>query len=115
VVVAIGGCYYEYEGQAVLPFIDLMVEKNATAKLDGDLVLVVGEDDDMCHAWQSEEATAALQAAGYDAELHVMPGGDHRNVVFWEQVNGEWVTVPNDPVGKEVVQIILDAIQTAMP
>jgi len=116
VVVAIGGCYYEYEGSRdVLPVIDLMAESTDTAKLDSDLILVVGENDDTCHAWQSEDATAALQAAGYDAELRVMPGGDHHNVVFWAQEDGEWVIVPDDPVGQQVVQTILDAIDAAQP
>lgn len=117
VVVAIGGCYYEYDGQTelVLPVIDLMLEKTATATQDGDLVLVVGEDDDMCHAWQSEDATAALQAVGYKAEVHVMSGGDHHNVVFWTQSDGEWVTIPDDPVGKQVLQLILDNIKAATP
>ncbi len=34
---------------------------------------------------------------------------------FHEVIDGEWLPVPNDPIGEEVVQIILDAIQGATP
>ena len=96
-IVAIGGCYYEYEGEEV-PWTPLewMVNDIENATLEPHLVLVVGEDDNTCHAWQSEDAAATLQAAGYDVELVVMPGGDHHNVVFWTQTDGEWITVPLD-------------------
>jgi acetyl esterase/lipase len=116
VVVAIGDCYYEYEGEEV-PWTPLewMVDNIENATLEPHLVLVVGENDDTCHAWQSEDATDTLQAAGYNAELRAMPGGDHHNVVFWTQIDGEWVIVPNDPVGQQVVQIILDGIDAAQP
>jgi dienelactone hydrolase len=113
-IVAIAGCYYageEFPESLVGVFVDSTDVKN----LDVDLVLVVGEDDPTCQPWQSEEATKALQAAGYDARIVIMRGGNHANVVFWGLNNGERVTVPNDPVGKEVVQTILDAIDTAKP
>jgi acetyl esterase/lipase len=115
VVVAIGGCYYEYEGEPVYNHVESMVEHAEGRLWDGKLVFVVGESDDICHAWQSEGVVAALQAAGYDAELHVMAGGDHHNVVFWTQNDGEWITVPDDPVGKQVLQLILDRIEAATP
>jgi acetyl esterase/lipase len=111
VVVPIAGCYYEFEGGRVLPIIDMMVDGIENATLEPHLVLVVGENDDTCHAWQSEDAVEALQAAGYDARLIVVPDGDHGNVVFWAEIDGEWVTDPNHPVGLQVVQIILDAIE----
>ena len=113
VVVAIAGCYYEYQGGAVFPILDLMIEHAATAKRDGDLVLLVGEEDQICEVWQSEDAAETLQAAGYDAEVVVIPGGDHGNVVFWTETDGEWVTVPDDPVGQLVVDTILEAIDAA--
>lgn len=115
VVVPIAGCYYEFQGESVRPLIDLLVEKVATAKVDGDLAFLVGDVDEICEAWQSEDAVQTLQAAGYDARLVVIPGGDHGNIVFWTEIDGEWVTAPNDPVGIEVVQIILDAIDAAQP
>ena len=95
--------------------VEWMVDEIGYATLEPHLVLVVGENDDTCHAWQSEDATDTLQAAGYDANVRVMPGGDHHNVVFWTQIDGEWVTSPNDPVGQQVVQFILDGIDAAQP
>ena len=115
VVVPIAGCYYEFQGGSVRPLIDLMVDKVAEVKLDGDLAFVVGDADEICQAWQSEDAVETLQAAGYNARLVVIPGGDHGNVVFWAEIDGEWVTAPNEPVGQLVVQIILDAIDAAQP
>ena len=64
---------------------------------------------------RSEDAVETLQAAGYNARLVVIPGGDHGNVVFWAEIDGEWVTSPDDPVGQQVVQVILDAIDAAQP
>lgn len=42
-----------------------------------------------------------------------LEGGDHANAVFFEIVDDECVTVPDDPVGKEVVEIILDTIDAS--
>ena len=114
VIVAIAGCYYEFEG-AEFPesVVDVLIDSLDLKKLDADLVLVVGEDDPTCQPWQSEDAAEALRAAGYNARLVDVPSGDHGNVVFWSVVDGEWVTAPNHPIGKEVVQIILDAIDAA--
>ena len=116
VIVAIGGCYYEYEGEKV-PWtpLDWMVNDIESATLEPQMVFVVGENDDTCHVWQSEDAATTLQAAGYNVELQVMSGGDHHNVVFWAQRDGEWVTIPDDPVGKQVLQLIIDNIEAARP
>jgi acetyl esterase/lipase len=113
IVVAIGGCYYEYEGQEAWQVVDAIIADVDTAKLDTELILVVGEDDDVCQSWQSEDATESLNAAGYNARVVVMAGGDHGNMVFWRVVDGDWMTAPNDPIGIDVVQIILDAIDAA--
>ncbi len=107
VIVPIAGCHYGHDGQ------QSEFDLAGWGNLDADLVLVVGEDDVVCPVWQSEEATAALRSAGYDANLVVIPGGNHNNVVFYDVVDGEWVIVPNDPVGQVVVQTILDAINAA--
>ena len=116
VIVAIAGCYYEYEDEKFAePLVEVFVDSTDEKNLDADLVLVVGEDDPTCQSWQSEDAAEALQGARYDARAVVVPGGNHANVVFWGLNDGEWVTAPNDPVGEEVVQIILDAIETAQP
>jgi acetyl esterase/lipase len=113
-IVPIAGCYYAYEGEEFPePLVEVLVDSADVKDADADLVLVVGEDDPTCQQWQSEDATEALQAAGYDARVVVVPGGNHGNTVFWRVVDGEWMTAPNDPIGKEVVHIILDAIDTA--
>ncbi len=115
-IVPIAGCHYEYVGETFPePFVEMLVDSTDVKNLDADLVLVVGEDDSICQPWQSEDAAEALQAAGYDARVVVVPGGDHGNMVFWRVVDGEWMTAPNDPIGKQVVQIILDAIGAAQP
>jgi len=113
-IVPIAGCYYAYEGEKFPEsLVEVLVDSADVKDVDADLVLVVGEDDPTCQPWQSEDATEALQAAGYDARVVVVPGGNHGNMVFWRVVDGEWMTAPNDPIGKEVVQVILDAIAAA--
>jgi hypothetical protein len=107
-VVPIAGCHYEYQGNSFgfdpVPF----------SGRDVDITLVVGDNDTECEPWQSQDATEALNDAGYNAQLVEVEGGDHANVVFHEIVDDEWVSVPDDPIGEEVVQIILDAIDTNM-
>ena len=75
--------------------------------------LVVGNEDTECEPWQSQDATEELVNVGYDARLVEVEGGNHANVVFYEIVDDEWVTVPDDPVGEEVVEIILAAIDAS--
>jgi fermentation-respiration switch protein FrsA (DUF1100 family) len=91
--------------------------EDALRNVDADLVLVAGEDDEICQAWQSEDATEALRSHGLNATRLVITGGNHSNVIFKGHVEGEseWVDVPDDPVGNEVVQFILDAIAAATP
>jgi acetyl esterase/lipase len=115
VIVGIAGCYYEVEGEKVWPVADMIVDNIDNVTLEPDLVLLVGADDPYCEPWQSEGAATTLQSVGYNVELAVIPGGNHSNVVFKAHVEGEpeWVNVPNDPAGQQVVQIILDAIDAA--
>ena len=107
VIVAVAGCHYEYEGEQ-FPF-----DMTGFSNMDADVVLVAGTEDDVCELWQSQDATEELQAAGYDARLVEIDGGNHANVVFYEIVDGEWLLRPDDPVGEEVAQVILDAINAA--
>jgi predicted esterase len=111
VVVPLSGCHYEFEGRTF----DFDPAGMDWTNREPELVLVVGTEDDVCDPWQSQDATGALQSAGYDARLVEVEGGNHSNVVFYEVVDGEWLPVPDDPIGEEVVQIILDAIQGATP
>jgi acetyl esterase/lipase len=111
VVVPLSGCHYEFEGRTF----DFDPAGMDWTNREPELVLVVGTEDDVCDPWQSQDATEVLQAAGYDARLVEVEGGNHSNVVFYEVVDGEWLPVPDDPIGEEVVQITLDAIQGATP
>lgn len=107
VIVPIGGCHYEYEGN------NFGFDISGMSNQEADLILVVGTDDDVCEPWQSRDATDALQTAGYDVELVEIDGGNHFTVVFHDLVDGEWLTLPDDPAGMEVVQTILSTIDAA--
>lgn len=105
-LVPISGCHYEYEGN------EFGFDPVAYSEQGVNIVLVVGTEDTVCEPWQSHDATAALNDIGYSAELIEVDDGNHANVVFYEIVNDEWIVVPDDPIGQEVVDIILDAIDT---
>jgi acetyl esterase/lipase len=107
IIVPLAGCYYEHEG--VKFGFDMSTFENP----DADLVLVVGADDKVCEPWQSRDATAALQAAGYNAKLVEIDGANHLTVIFHDFIDGEWLTLPDHPAGMAVVQTILDAIDDA--
>lgn len=108
VVVAISGCHYEWEGRPS-DLIDVSELGNDAA----DVVLVAGEEDATCAAWQTEDMAAELRSAGYDLDLVLLEGADHPAPVFHEVVDGEWVVDPNDPAGERTVGLILNAIAAA--
>ena len=107
VLVPIAGCYYEYQDN------EFAFDPVPFSGRDVDITLVVGNEDPECEPWQSQDATEKLESVGYDARLAEVDGGNHANVVFYEIVDGEWVTAPGDPIGEEVVEIILDAIEAS--
>lgn len=104
IVVAIAGCHFELEGRAV----DLNLDEWANE--EAEIVFVAGTRDVYCPAWQSEDAAAALRAAGYDVELVVLDGAEHFAPIFHDTMFDEWITVADDPAGKRTVEVILDAI-----
>lgn len=108
VVVAISGCHYEWEGRPS-DLIDVSELGNDAA----DVVLVAGEEDATCAAWQTEDMAAELRSAGYDLDLILLEGADHLAPVFHDVVDGEWVVDPNDPAGERTVGLILNAIAAA--
>lgn len=108
VVVAISGCHYEWEGRPS-DLIDVSELGNDAA----DVVLVAGEEDATCAAWQTEDMAAELRAAGYALDLILLEGADHLAPVFHDVVDGEWVVDPNDPAGERTVGLILNAIAAA--
>jgi acetyl esterase/lipase len=109
VVVPLSGCHYEYEGRTFAfdpEAVDLTYDES-------ELVLVVGTEDDVCELWQSEDAATALRDDGFDTSLVTIDGGNHFTVTFHDLVGGEWLTLPDDPAGMEVVQTILNVIEAA--
>jgi dienelactone hydrolase len=107
VVVPIAGCHYEFEGNK------FGFDTSGWTNQEADLVLVAGEDDAVCEAWQSQDASRALTSAGYDAALVEIAGANHFTLIFHDLVDNEWLTLPDESAGKEVVQTILDAIAAA--
>ncbi|MDJ0925269.1 MAG: alpha/beta hydrolase-fold protein [Acidimicrobiia bacterium] len=107
VIVPIAGCHYEYQGNR------FGFSTTGFTNQAARVVLVAGEDDEICEAWQSQDARTVLEEAGYDVELVKIADANHFTVIFHDLVDGEWLAVPNDPAGREVVRSILDAIAAA--
>lgn len=91
VVIPLSGCWYQFEEQA------FDFDVTDLANTEAPLTLIAGTDDDICHAWQSEQATEALRGAGYEVELVEIEQGDHFSVL-------------DEADGTEVVQAILTAV-----
>lgn len=109
VTVAVAGCHYEYQDQVF----DFDPDTPLWTNQETDLVLVAGDSDDICAAWQSEDAAAALQSAGYEVSLVEIADASHFTLIFHDLVDDEWVTLPDEPAGQETVEAILDAIAAA--
>ena len=105
VIVAISGCYYEYAGAPVSTF-----DPSGWGNEDAQIVLVAGEKDTTCAAWQSKKAAAELRSAGYDVDLVMLQGANHYAPVFHDLQDGQFVVVADDPAGERTVEVILDAI-----
>jgi dienelactone hydrolase len=108
-IVAVSGCYYEYEG------VPADIDTSGWGNKDVRLVLVAGAEDTTCHAWQTRRAVGDLRALGYDVDLVVLQGADHLAPVFHENVDGESVVATDDPAGDRLVRVIADAIASAGP
>ena len=104
-IVAISGCYYEFEGR---PF-DLM-DESAWANRDARIILVAGEDDTNCPAAQSEQLAGELRARGYDVTYELLEGADHFAPVFHRDADGAMVVDPDSSAGREVVDLVTDAM-----
>jgi hypothetical protein len=87
-----------------------MVDPSAWGHDDAEIVLVAGEDDTTCAAWQSEDAAAEMRGAGYDLDLVMLEGANHFAPVFHDVVDGEFVVVPDEPAGERTLEVILDAV-----
>jgi predicted esterase len=112
VIVAISGCYFEYQGNKVTaPAFDTSQWGNKAA----EIYLLTGDQDTTCPAWQSDQAAAMLQSAGYRVHLTHLAGATHYAPVFHDLRNGQWVVVADDPAGERTVSVILDAIAARRP
>jgi len=105
VIVAISGCYFEFEGVKQSNF-----DVSAWGNKDADITMLAGEQDTVCAAWQSEDAAAQLRSAGYEVDLGMLEGANHYAPIFHNLVDGEWIVVEDDPPGERTVSMILDAI-----
>lgn len=107
VIIPIAGCHYEHDGNRFGFDISRLTSQRAR------ILLVAAEEDTICAPWQSREAGTVLEAAGHTVDLVEIADANHFTVIFHDIVDGEWVTVPDDPAGDELVQLILDAIAAA--
>lgn len=109
VVVALAGCYYEFDGNPVTWFDDLTGWSNKTA----DVYLLYGDNDATCPASQTERLATSLRAEGYDVAVTQLSSADHAAPIFHDERDGQWQVITEDPAGEQAVEVILDAITTA--
>ena len=106
-IVALAGCHYEYRGQ------HFGFDEAAYGHGDATTILVGGEDDEECEAWQSVDAAVELAKTGRSATSVVIPAANHFTPIGHDIVDGQWATVADHPAAAQFVQIILDAIEGA--
>jgi len=109
VTVAVAGCHYEFQGQTF----DFDPNTPRWTNTESQVILVAGENDTICEPWQSDDATAALRSAGYEASQVMIAGANHLTLIFQHLVDDELIALPDDPAGQETVQTILEAIAAA--
>jgi hypothetical protein len=109
VIVPLSGCHYEYAGN------HFGFDASGWTNEDANLVLIAGENDGVCEAWQSRDAATVLETAGYDVGLTTIADADHLSVIFYDYVEGSWRTDPQHPAGQQVVETIVEAIEAATP
>ena len=119
VIVAISGCYFEDPDGQTYPY-----DISRYANEDADLVLIAGEEDQICEPWQSQDAAETFRSGGYTVEFVEIEGGNHNTVIFHDCqgraegepswcVGDERLTLADSPAGLEVVETIFEAIQAA--
>jgi dienelactone hydrolase len=104
IVVAISGCHYQFE-DARFGF-----DPSGWGNKEATVILLGGDRDETCAAWQSEDAAAALRSAGYNVDLEILEGANHLSPILEDLVDGESVPAPDDPAGLETIDIISEAI-----
>jgi dienelactone hydrolase len=106
VVVAVSGCYYESRDGAQFAF-----DPSGWGNRSANIVLIGGGGDDICPAWQTQQAAEQLRDNGYTVDVVMIPGASHLAPAFYTLENGDIVVSPDDPVGLQVVDIIVNAIE----
>jgi dienelactone hydrolase len=109
VVVALSGCYYEFDGKPVTWFDDLTGWSNKSA----DVYLVDGDNDATCPAAQTERLATSLRSEGYDLAVTQLRSANHGAPIFHDERDGKWQVITDDPAGDQAVEIIRNAIATA--
>lgn len=107
VIVAISGCHYEFEGR------ETGFDPSGWGNKDAKVMLLAGDHDSTCQAWQSEEAAQELVSQGWNADLMILDGADHPAPIFHAFVDGGWKVVPDSPAGVRTIELITDAIAGA--
>jgi acetyl esterase/lipase len=106
VVVGLNGCYYSRQ---FAPF-----TTDELVRRETDVLVIASSDDRNCPLQESEQVTADLQDAGFDATLTTLPDADHFAAIFHGFDDSDtWVDVPDSPAGERTVEAILDAIEAA--
>jgi len=79
---------------------------------DGKVVIITGQDDDVCPAsLHVAPMLAALQERGIDATTTEIAGASHGELVFHDE-DHVWAALPeDDPAGQDTVDAIVQAIE----
>jgi dienelactone hydrolase len=109
VVVALSGCYYEFEGEPVTWFDDLTGWSNKST----DVYLVGGDDDTTCPASQTERLATSLRAEGYEVSVTLLTSANHPAPIFHDESDGQWHVIAEAPAGEQAVEVIVGAITAA--
>lgn len=104
VIVAVSGCYYEFEGM------EFDFDSSAWSRKDATIVLAAGEDDAICAPWQSEAASHDLRSDGYEVDLVLLEGANHFSPIFHDLVDDELVLDVGHPAGDRIVDIVVTAV-----
>jgi len=109
VVVALSGCYYQFQGARITWFDDLRGWTNK----DADVHLVAGDNDATCPAAQTDKLAGSLRTQGYDVAVTHLRSANHGAPIFHDERDGQWRVLTDDPAGEQTLEVILDAIDTA--
>jgi pimeloyl-ACP methyl ester carboxylesterase len=104
VIVAISGCYFEFEGIRQNYF-----DVSGWGNKDAEVILLAGDRDNTCAVWQSQDAAEQLRSGGYGVDLVLLEGANHYAPIFRDLVDGDWVVIADDPAGERAVRVILNA------